>query len=352
MSVILKNETMESRSIIIHIGSYKTATSYIQNTFHLNASRILKEHGVLYPKAGLTKSDSTGKRHKLLVKALQKNDAKLFSKLSREFNESPCRIMFISVEYLSRLTMDEIEKLKSYLPDVPIKILFTVRKQDQFIESLYSEYTQHNKNCLDFESFIAAQAQLLDYFKIATDWSRVFGQENIIVSGFESNKKKGVIEEIFGHMSINEAYIDKLRKPKESNTSIGEKNVQLMFNLNHSLPGYKGLKKIGHYIKIKDFKDRPVSMFTPIERTTFLDSFKASNHMLIKTFGDNAGAELDDRSVVLPYKSHIYKDDSFEQRLSLDFKKTILMNIFRIKLIHEKYPSVANVIRQKVFPTI
>lgn len=345
-SPVKKNR--EPKTIFIHIGSYKTATSFIQNSFKLNEKLLLKEYGIFYPQIGLSKESFIGCRHYKLAKAVVKFKPKLFNNLKSEFNNTSFSTMFLSSEYLSYLTVKEIRRLKSYLPDTKVKILFTVRSQDKFIESLYAEYTQHKSNILDFEGFLEQEKELLDYYKIAQNWGAVFGKKNIMVTGFESNKKIGILENIFECMSINSIQVGKLKKPKYVNTSIGEKKCNLMLNLNYAFGQSRYLKKVGQVVSFNSSEDRQLSLFSPDEREVFLKAYDESNRKLINTFSEGDKQELINYPKPLPYKSFLYKCDVFNENLGGAVKKTFMIQLLRIKIVHRYIPSIINGLSHKL----
>jgi hypothetical protein len=338
----------EPKTIFIHIGSYKTATSFIQNSFKLNEKLLLEEYGIFYPQIGLSTESFIGCRHYKLAKAVVKSKPKLFANLKTEFNNTSFSTMFLSSEYLSYLTVNEIRRLRDYLPDTKVKILFTVRSQDKFIESLYAEYTQHKSNILDFEGFIAQEKELLDYYKLAENWASIFGKKNIMVTGFENNKKIGVLENIFKCISTNTVQIGKLEKPKNVNVSIGEKKCNLMFNLNHACEQSRRLKKVGQVVSFSLLEDRPLSLFSPDEREVFLKSYEESNRKLINTFSEGDKQELINYLKPLPYKSILYRCDVFNENLGGTVKKAFLIQLLRTKLIHRYIPSIINGLNQKL----
>lgn len=191
-----------NRTLIIHIGWHKTATSLIQLYFARYREK-LREYGVCYPVID-EQPNSRRIRHSYLVLSirhrLQLNDLsrnvkvcdfdELVESSAKDMIASGCRFAVLSDEGLS-LAEPGIAKLmgryRDYFED--IKIIAYLRRQDYFLESFYAQLVkvQPYRISLSFEDFIHDPQiiQRADYALILNWWAQEFGRENILVAPFE-----------------------------------------------------------------------------------------------------------------------------------------------------------------------
>jgi len=128
--------------IVIHIGTHKTATTHLQDTFHKNRA-LLKTHGVTYPYIGWTRGQhglaSAWIRMPMPYALL--NPHRAWDKLTRAHADKPGTV-FISSEEFSRLAprqvnMAELRKMVAGFDEV--RILCTLRNQASFLQSVYQQ---------------------------------------------------------------------------------------------------------------------------------------------------------------------------------------------------------------------
>jgi hypothetical protein len=193
------------KTLYIHIGWHKTATSLIQQ--HLHDHRMeLREHDICYPTIH-DKQDPKAIKHaylylsiinKLHVPHLQEDlsicdfDA-LFAHSIKEIKAANCGNTIISEEGLSQV-IPGIPKLmgryKEHFDEV--KIVAFVRRQDIFLESLYAQFVKQKpeRSRLPFDEYLQLEKvqQRADYDLILGWWAEEFGQKNIVVAPFEVQK--------------------------------------------------------------------------------------------------------------------------------------------------------------------
>jgi len=184
-----------TKKIFIHIGTYKTGTSSIQHEAF--TSPELETSGVHYVRAGLNKMfekhlrlyDSiiddgfnTNRRNKPGYKC---NYEIIKNNLAKEImdGQSPC--YFISEEELSYPEPSIAEHLAFLNGLGEVRVLFVVRRQDHFLDSLYRQFVREYDRAIEmpFKDFVRDElvAKRADFFTIAESWAGVFGRENIQV---------------------------------------------------------------------------------------------------------------------------------------------------------------------------
>ncbi len=190
------------KTLFIHIGWHKTATSLIQLYLDEHRER-LKEFDVCYPVIDDRPNPGLIKHSYLYLSIINKlkmshlqEDLKvcdfdeLFELSVKEITDSGCRYAIISEEGLSQATRG-IPKLmgryRDYFDD--IKIVAYVRRQDYFFESLYGQFVKQkpdrSKLYLHDYRQLDRVRKRADYELILDWWAEEFGKENILVAPFE-----------------------------------------------------------------------------------------------------------------------------------------------------------------------
>jgi hypothetical protein len=166
------------KTIFVHIGTFKTGTTSIQNSFH-KSREILKEYGILYPLTNrATIANCT--KHQSITNAAISQDKKIISSeldaLLSEFDNSGCNNMVVSAEGLSGLKPCYPEFFKPLLHSYNLKAICYFRRQDYFVESLFNQFSkererQESNSILKFStrnniSSLMKYASLLDLWEV------------------------------------------------------------------------------------------------------------------------------------------------------------------------------------------
>lgn len=129
--------------VVLHIGTHKTATTTVQDTFAANAE-LLGRHGIRYPAMGI----ATG-HHGLVcdwselapVYRLPEGSREAFRRLAREYADSDGTLFLSSEEFSrcgeGRVDLGEIRELLT--PFEKIRVVCVLREQWQFLQSVYLE---------------------------------------------------------------------------------------------------------------------------------------------------------------------------------------------------------------------
>jgi len=201
--------------IILHIGTHKTATTAIQNTFYEN-SPALTEHNIVYPSVGKSRW-----HHGLVPnwKAMPKSyyipggASAGLQRLVRDYADTDSTV-FISSEEFSRITaLESLGLVRELLsPFESIKIIVTLRFQWQFLQSIYLEISkkrspmrppQFVRKALDSG---VCEGLWIDYNGLLNQLERVFDPNEIKVFDFEdiSNSSLGVTGTFLDYIGITE----------------------------------------------------------------------------------------------------------------------------------------------------
>ncbi len=203
--------------LYIHIGSQKTGSTAIQG-FLYNNRQALKQAGFNYVRSGRKKSAHNGMN--FLFK--RGNAQTVCDDIVAEIEASPVDNHIISSELFFREGV--ALGLREHFPERIIKqtkIICYLRRQDKYIESVYKQSVKNGRIPPNSQKFLARKQNNLVYSKALSAFSKVFGQNNIIVQAFErSNFPEGDIIKDFAQ-AIGLSLTHKFKFPSEiSNKSL------------------------------------------------------------------------------------------------------------------------------------
>lgn len=172
----------QTRTAILHLGTYKTGSSSIQNLLYLNRQR-LAEKGVLYPEAGIVKEEEVGYRHRQLIVPVMKGSASSYvvAPLQKELKKSSAPDVIMSNESWSNpLHLPMLGGFVAELTDMGFDkvsgVLFLRRLIDYKI-SHYREFTFRRGNQLPFNEYLRRPPGMFDYLFLARNLRSIFGQQ-------------------------------------------------------------------------------------------------------------------------------------------------------------------------------
>ena len=180
------------KTLFIHIGEPKTATSSIQ-TFLFKNQGLLKKKGILYPGFITGHHDVANEIIFNTLSQIHGNKKSPAKKFIQKLKKSRYKTYILSAENFCRL-YDNVSRLKALIPDdVDVKIICYIRRQDELAEAVYNQRVKspRGKTWLTIDEFIARHSGIiLDHEKVLAPWEEAFGKENIIVRCFEERQLK------------------------------------------------------------------------------------------------------------------------------------------------------------------
>ena len=183
------------KKIIIHAGTHKTGTTFLQSFLSLNYKRLL-DKGILFPLSG--KIGKFSGHHNI---AWQLNDDERFKKnygtleeLCTEIKQSKCRTIILSSEDFEflHLSMDKLYLVKQKFNELGyrIKAILCFREPVSYADSLYCELLKHGLN-VSFNDFIdeimengrfnftKKQIYSFKYYEIEGGFEEALGADNV-----------------------------------------------------------------------------------------------------------------------------------------------------------------------------
>lgn len=188
------------KKLYLHIGSHKTATTFLQSSFAQNRP-ILNELGILYPDAG-----RIYEAHFKLTWALKDPTRKLlplgelveWAALFEEIDAAPQDVIVISSEEFSFGHRNE-PRLAALADRYDVRVIYYLRSTDSYLESFY------NQNVKDFgtretrriETFMGeSELVFLDTMRVLKSWAEMFGKDAIRLRLFgQEFLKNGILQD-------------------------------------------------------------------------------------------------------------------------------------------------------------
>lgn len=193
------------KTVHLHIGLPKTATTLIQNSMFA-APEILGRLDIGYLQFG---TDVFGDRgHHILVQGIlgkrgkriraRTTDAEIeaaWPAALAEIEASPAKNIFISSELFSFAIIDpaDIEAVRERLKDYDVNVVLMLRDVADFVDSVYAQRLKGGfEGTVD--DFIAQNWGNLHWRNLAQRWGRVFGRRNMTILDFGELRNGNLVD--------------------------------------------------------------------------------------------------------------------------------------------------------------
>ncbi|WP_430459483.1 hypothetical protein ACQUQU_09715 [Thalassolituus sp. LLYu03] len=190
------------KRVVLHIGSEKTATTFMQHFFSVNRDQLLRD-GVYYPTSAFSKHAQfslvsplceldSGRPLEFIPKDIPCDFNFEWTPLIREFNErSDFHTMLLSVEHFSsRLKHNGLAKLAELLGSLNadhIDIVYYFRRQDSYFQSSYSTYVKSGgtKSVADMYKSLISNQWFFDSNFLIEQWKKHMPSARYFVRSYE-----------------------------------------------------------------------------------------------------------------------------------------------------------------------
>lgn len=188
--------------VVIHIGTHKTGTSSIQGVMAKNRD-LLAGKGIWYPQCRYSARNLNFLGWRLATKQYQE-PSRFLEKAVAEARDRDCHTLLLSGESFYAMTglfhnlldrpvddywdneEEAVRALAGMLPDIEVKVVCYVRRQDLFLESLYNQFVKQAPGYFeDLNSFIEKSGPIADYAGHLDIWAKVFGDDAMVVRPFD-----------------------------------------------------------------------------------------------------------------------------------------------------------------------
>jgi hypothetical protein len=291
------------KQLWLHIGFPKTGTTSIQVWMIRNAG-LLAAHGVLYPMAGRGEGCSDFGHHRFPriladapISALEESWPDMAA-LLREIHDSPAAKVVISSEDFSiRIFDGHIDLLARRLVDFDVKIVCYVRRQDEFITSVWSTAVCHFGEASPLSECLSHP--WLDYLGVIDRWARIFGRHAVILRVFEESQLQqgDAVADFLSICGIDvpssdgEFYNERVNKTVQPHIA----SILRYCNAQNAEPA-----TIARFRDLSGLLDRnlaPLQLLTRRERAALLERHASGNSSLARTYLGRADGILFETTV-------------------------------------------------------
>ncbi len=299
------------KTLYLHVGTPKTATSSIQKFLQINRE-ILEEYGYFFPKL-LQKYPNVGlnrNAHFMVEVPPAKDGAERGVSESEVLQEGMEQVadafgkydhVILSEEGLWRASSYSRKELFPYLKEeagkkgYQIKIIVYLRRQDQFVISNWNQCVKHGRAAYtitlkEYLEFIEEKkGMVLNYAAKLDQMAEIFGKENLIVRRFEPQSwvNHSVIHDFMD--SIGLTVTDDFQIPSRIvNPGLSENYAEIKRMLNED-PAFSRddaayLCGFLRNLSAESKKRYPCSMLSPKETQELLNRYAACNQRVAEEY--------------------------------------------------------------------
>ena len=320
------------KELWVHAGLPKNGSSALQVFFAKNRKELAKE-GIDYLELENLEDAENGQitsgNGVLLARSLLRQEHPLF------FPEANAKIQqflalvkssayekgLVSSEFFSNISIESLKELKNELDSVGVelKILFYVRRQDQFLVSSYMQEVKRHGYTGSLEEFVYSKYKnihFLNYYGFSRQLSEVIGLGNLKVFRYDltKNEKEGIVghflKTILGYCP---AWV---RAEGAVNTSPAPSELKLMLLANRFQPRMK----FSDFL-VEDSQRVGRSTYYPVHNilkpelaVEVIEHFRDQNNLFFEKYCDDA-----------PFDMKI--DNEYVDLSSLTYSATEVMDI-------------------------
>lgn len=195
-------------TFVLHAGAYKTATSTIQTLMMANREDLLQRHGVLYPLATTRRNTGSAnphsQAHHLLYHVLNSEGrgvdpvkvCEQAGRLAEEIEQSGAKIVAISTELFASAPSEQKQALVEMLAPARLRILYTVRRPDDYVESMLN---QAYKN---FRAPLPRVGKAQPTLRNIQEWEALVGRDALSVLTFTKADYPGYLSRVFVELGV------------------------------------------------------------------------------------------------------------------------------------------------------
>lgn len=228
--------------ILIHIGSTKTGSTYIQHYLEQNRAALLRQ-GVWYPEVGLFwQKDRPHKQagHVHFTPAAVKGDQSLKQYIESGLALAQGRIHTIVLSSEAFFLNRKALKICDYFAGYPLEMLVYLRRQDDWANSQYCEFVGGgavNRVNVPVEVWLEEQKtkEWLSYKGLLDQWSAKIGQEHVIVRPYEKEQftNNDLIDDFCTAAGLAEcAALPRPSERQRNDFPLDERHLGLMLSFN------------------------------------------------------------------------------------------------------------------------
>ena len=231
------------------------------------------------------------------------------------------------------IVASHINKVLSKI-DTDVKIIVYLRRQDDFVESLYTQSVLKDAHH-SFDDFInSLPASAFDWYSLLSCYANFFGKENIIVRRYDKNyflqSNTNLLKDFLASLNFNSEEFLLENEIIQPNRGYNRESLEIARLCNSYLDDDEKilLGYILQHVSAK-FPFEPYFFFNKKDRMTFLSKYFDSNRKVLKEYFHDDKTDVDLFPSIITINNEHYRD---YQGLSLEEAIPILVKAI---LYHE-----------------
>lgn len=289
--------TSGSPHLLLHIGTHKTGTTAIQRALRNNRRRLIK--------LGLAAQPTIHRELREVLIQSGRNEPACARVAGRFLEVCSPKLngIVISNEGFSGDPLsgyanasEMAERLRICTRDFDVKILIYLRRQDEFVESLYTQKI-HEGHSLSFADFLQSITSVcFDWYALVESYAEVFGRENIIVRRYEKRFmpcRESILEDFFHIAGAEPKRLNLIQEKAAPNAGYGPVAVEIARICNPNLAA-SDRQELRHILQAAISKQphERYSLLNAETRQQLLARHEESNARLAREYLGDATGEL------------------------------------------------------------
>jgi hypothetical protein len=236
--------------VILHIGSEKTGTTYLQQLLQANANVLRRKYGLLYPTDGLLCQQ--GAHHPVAAAFLAPEQCDFIALSSRQ----PAALLMGHLEYViarshsgrvllsaehmsSRFDRAAIGELAAYLSQHTVQVVFYVRRQDDMaLSALSTDLCCGGRDWIPLER-ISPDVRRFNPLQVVEDWQAVFGRDAVTVRSYARACRSDLTRDFLGSIGLEHVDLGDFEAVGRVNQRISLYEARILHGINQFLPTWR-----------------------------------------------------------------------------------------------------------------
>jgi hypothetical protein len=301
--------------ILLHIGSEKTGTTFLQYILHANANLLRKKYGVLYPTDNLLCQQRahhpiaaaflSSERCDFIAPSSQQPAALLMDHLNRLIERTRSDYVLLSAEHMSsRFDRAAISELAGHLSAHSVQVIVYARRQDEMaLSALSTDLCCGSRDWIPMDR-ISPDVRRFNPLQVVEDWQAIFGTDAVAVRSYASACRHDLAADFLHCAGLEHVDLSEFQSVGRINQRISLHEARVLHGINQFLPTWREAVHAGEpdayheanqlrrnlleWLRSENAVSNELALdgaLTSHERATLMQRFAHINKRLVDTYG-------------------------------------------------------------------
>ncbi|MEB3421090.1 hypothetical protein ACFSDD_23630 [Salipiger marinus] len=195
--------------VVLHAGTYKTATSTIQTLMFRNRDSIARRYGLLYPKTGTRRNTGSANSHSvahhLFYHAVRDDKTRtskqqvgiLRDRLAEEIAAQDAKRIVLCSELFASSSRAAKKAFLEMLGGAKLSVVYSVRRPDDYVESMANQaYKNFRTPKIDVDGSFGM-------LRNVAEWDELLGHRSVQVLTFSKSDYPGYLRRVFEVLGVD-----------------------------------------------------------------------------------------------------------------------------------------------------